>query len=159
MSSNVNLTRPEALRDARRGDEIIINYDFEDGTARRLVGRLDAFLVRDGVITGIEMRLNLARSASCPLTDRLSRESPRNPVARLKASRISPAPAAPSPIRAARREEPTGSQVSYALALADRWEDQGTLFPGMTRDRFQAMSRRELSDWIGIARTEMGLED
>jgi hypothetical protein len=152
-------TIPDGLKGARTDREIIFSYTLKDGTTVRVAGQLLRFLVRDGACTRIEVRVNLARTQYPALTERLRAECPRNPLAKFYADRVQvEAPAAPAAWQP-RRAAPTEKQVAYALDLAGRWEGQGdTLCPGMTRERFQAMSRHELSNWIDIARSEMGLD-
>lgn len=157
--SSEELTIPDTLHGMRSGREATFDYTLKNGDVVRVVGVLTAFLTRDGACAGIEVRVNLARTTYAALVRKLSRESPRDPRFKFDAARIIPvreAPAAWQP----RHLEPTEKQVAYALDLAGRWENQGgSLYPGMTRERFQAMSRHELGNWIGTARSEMGEDD
>jgi hypothetical protein len=153
--------RPEILRGVNPGVEVRFTYTTKDGASAYVSGRVDRFTgtEADGV-TGIAVRLSVSsRLPGCNPSD----------VVILALARITPDPETGLIVPVSKKERATGTgaarflgpsekQVRYALSLCDRDGDLGGgNFYRPTEAEFRGMTPRKFSEWIAMAREELGI--
>lgn len=152
---------PPIFKGATRGSTISFDYTFKDGSEGRVVGVMTRYSVRVGLI---EVRLASGFTTS-KLQDvvRANRRDPREKfaISRITAlaigitsKPIDEAAEAASP----RPDQPTDAQVRYAVSLSEATGVAGAgNFARHTEAGFRAMTRRDVSAWIDMAKFEMDL--
>lgn len=162
------IKRPEIFRGVMGNCEVRFAYTFRDGESGRITGHFDSFIVKDGKVDGIRVRLGSTCAAALRHQAGIAKalEKDRHqPVASFAAGRIEPdaetgliIPVSKKELAsgtgAARFIRTTGRQVAYALDLAGQVPADAAI-ERPDEAQFRRMSRRDLSEWIDLARFEI----
>jgi hypothetical protein len=152
---------PPIFKGATRGSTISFDYTFKDGGEGRVVGVMTRYSVSAGLI---EVRLSSGFTTS-KLRDvvEANRRDPREKFAisritalatRVTSKAIDEAAEARTPCP----DQPTDAQIRYAVSLSEATGVAGAgNFVRHAEAEFRAMTRRDVSAWIDMAKFEMDL--
>jgi hypothetical protein len=166
MTTKTPLQLPAIFRGIRDNCDVRFTYTFKNGETGYVSGRFVKFSGRvedDGtrVVTGIEVKPGF--NSRIPDGARLTPEG----NLRCVADRVTADPATGLVIPISKKEMANGTggaryllatdaQVRYALSLCGRDVPGGGNFYQPGEAEFRAMSRREVSEWIDMAKDELG---
>jgi hypothetical protein len=152
---------PPIFKGATRGNTISFDYAFKDGSEGRVVGVITRYSVSADLI---EIRLISGFTTSkLRHVVEANRRDPRQKftishitalATGITSKPIDEAAEASAP----RPDRPTDAQVRYAVSLSEATGVAGAgNFVRHTEAEFRAMSRRDVSAWIDMAKSEMDL--
>lgn len=166
MTTETPLQLPAMFRGVRDNCDVRFTYTFASGKEGYVSGRFVKFggrVEEDGtrVVTVIEVKPNF--NSRIPEGAKLTSEG----NLRCAADRVTPDSATGLVIPISKKEMADGTggaryllatdtQVRYALSLCGRDAPGGGNFHQPDESGFRAMSRREVSEWIDMAKDELG---
>lgn len=160
---------PEILHPVRGKCEVRFSYTFANGETARITGHFERFCGSAAAgITGIKVRLDRpATLARQPAVAKAIEADPRYVLVSFALARITPGESGTIvPVSKKERAAGTGAaayaratdkQVAYALSLCGRTCPGGGNFYRPAEPEFRAMSKTRISEWIDMARDELGV--
>lgn len=159
---------PPVLSGLRLGDDVEFTYDFTEGGRRTVAGTLRNIIRSPSTLEIHSIKVSLPDRSLRDLLDvpkvreafTASAGAGTSTVVTFALRRVTTASGRTIAKPLGRRIPPTDAQVRYALSLCGRrHESGGGNFVQHTEAEFRAMTKFQISEWIDMAKDELGIGD